>query len=153
MAKQLVSQVGMDMNITEVKGKQEPWRQQLAEFARANQQELAALDWGLRQERQNQEEILGIDMEPVPRFVCCSQEAIEQLNRQVNSLLQEVVGVVQNKNPEKEVTIIGIGPGQIKLIQFTPEPPPPVCFEQVGADVDTLLDRLEQRLREYVERG
>ncbi len=126
------------------------WRRQLAQFARDNQKDLAALAWGLWLDRQNKEEALGIDLKPVPHFVYCPKQAVEQLNQKVNNHLEEVLGVIDNHNPEKEVLIIGIGEGQLKLIQFETEPTPPVCFEQVGADVNTLLDRLEERLGQQV---
>lgn len=128
------------------------WRRQLAEFARANERELAALSWGLWQENQHNDSAIGIDMTPTPHFIYCPKSAIEQLNLNTNSLLQEIVGVVEAFNPEKEVLIFGINHGQIKLIEFEIDPPPPVCFEEVGADVNTLLDRLEARLKEYIER-
>lgn len=126
------------------------WRRQLAQFVKDNQKDLAALAWGLWLERQNKEEALGIDLKPVPHFVYCPKKAVEELNQKVNKHLQEILGVLDNHNPEKEVLIIGIGEGQLKLIQFETEPAPPVCFEQVGADVNTLLDRLEQRLAQQV---
>lgn len=126
------------------------WRRQLAQFARDNQKDLAALSWGLWLERQNKEEALGINLKPVPHFVYCSRQAVEELNRKVNNYLGEVLGVIDNHNPEKEVLIIGIGEGQLKLIQFQTEPAPPVCFQQIGADVNTLLDRLEERLSQQM---
>jgi hypothetical protein len=46
--------------------------------------------------------------------------------------------------------MIGIGKGEIKLIQFAPEPSPQVCFEQVGKDVDSLLESLEERIIEEI---
>jgi hypothetical protein len=49
-----------------------------------------------------------------------------------------------------EVLMIGIGKGEIKLIQFAPEPAPPICFEQLGKDVDSLLELLEQRMSEQI---
>ena len=125
---------------------EDKWRRQLADFAKANQQELAALAWGLWLEQKNNDNVIGIDIQPIPHFVYCPRQAIEDLNRNVGGHLQEILGVVDNHNPEKEVLIVGIGEGQLKLIQFEPDPSPPVCFEQVAADVETLLDRLEKRL-------
>lgn len=127
------------------------WRRQLDQFVKANQQELAALAWGLFLERGESENTLGIDLEPTPHFVYCPREAIETLNSNVENQLQEILGVVDAHKPEQEVLIIGIGSDQIKLIQFEPEPPPPTCFEQVAADVDTLLEQLEQRLSQQLE--
>lgn len=129
---------------------EDQWKHQLDRFVRDNQQELAALSWGLFLERGESEETLGIDLQPTPHFVYCPRTAIEQLNRQVENHIQEVLGILDAHNPEQEVLIIGIGNDQIKLIQFEPEPPPPACFEQVAADVDTLLSRLEQRLSEQI---
>jgi len=62
----------------------------------------------------------------------------------------EVLGVVDAHDPKQAVLIIGISRHQIKLIEFEPEPHP-TCFEQVATDVDTLLERLEQRLTEQLE--
>lgn len=124
------------------------WRHQLEQFAKAHRQELAALSWGLYLERGDNNDTLGIDLQPTPHFVYCPQSAIETLNDKVDNHLQEILGIVDAHNPEKEVLIIGIGHDQLKVIQFEPEPAPPACFEQVAADVDTLLQRLEQRLGE-----
>jgi hypothetical protein len=131
---------------------EDKWKHQLDRFARDNQQELAALSWGLHLERGESDDTLGIDLQPKPHFVYCPKEAIEKLNRNVENHLQEILGIVDAHQPEKEVLIIGIGNDQIKLIQFEPEPPPPACFEQVGKDVNTLLEQLEQRLKEQLER-
>jgi hypothetical protein len=122
------------------------WREQLADFAQANQQELAALAWGLWKEWGESDDTLGIDLEPTPHFVSCPQEAIATLNQNVHNKLKEVLGIVDNHNPETEVLLICLAKGQIKLIQYKVEPPPPVCFEQAGVDVETLLSRLEERL-------
>jgi hypothetical protein len=129
---------------------EDQWKRQLDQFAKDNQQELAALCWGLFLERGESENTLGIDLQPTPHFVYCPRNAIEQLNSKLQNQIQEILGIVDAHKPEKEVLIIGIGNDQIKLIQFEPEPPPPACFEQVGKDVDTLLDLLEQRLKASV---
>ncbi len=129
---------------------EDKWKHQLAQFAKDNQQELAALSWGLFLERGESEDTLGIDLQPKPHFVYCPREAIETLNHKVENHLQEILGVLDAHKPEKEVLIIGIGNDQLKLIQFEPEPPPPTCFEQVAADVDTLLEQLEQRLTQHL---
>lgn len=131
-------------------GGENNWRRQLDQFAKANQQELAALVWGLWLENGDSKGTVGIDLEPTPHFVYCPQEAIEKLNNDVENQLQEVLGIVDAHKPEQEVLMIGIGNDQIKLIQFEPELPPPACYEQVAADVDTLLERLEQRLSEQL---
>jgi hypothetical protein len=129
---------------------EDKWKYQLERFAQDNQQELAALSWGLFLERGESEDTLGIDLQPTPHFVYCPKTAIAQLNQRVQNQIQEILGIVDAHKPEKEVLMIGIGNDQIKLIQFEPEPPPPVCFEQVGKDVDTLLALLEQRLKELL---
>ncbi len=127
------------------------WKHQLARFVDNNKEELAALSWGLFLERGESDDTLGIDLQPQPHFVYCPKLAIEELNRKVQSHIQEILGVIDAHKPEKEVLIIGIGNDQLKLIQFEPDPPPPTCFEQVAADVDTLLARLEQRLVEQLK--
>ncbi len=130
---------------------EDQWKHQLARFARDNQQELAALAWGLYLERGDSENTLGIDLQPTPHFVYCPRTAIEELNRRVENQIQEILGIVDAHQAEKEVLVIGIGNDQIKLIQFEPEPAPPACFEQVGKDVDTLIEQLEQRLCQQLE--
>jgi hypothetical protein len=130
---------------------EEGWRQQLDRFVQAHRQELAALAWGLFLEKGESDDTLGIDLEPSPRFVFCPKAAIETLNTNVNNQIQEILGFIDGYKPEKEVLIVGIGSGQIKLIQFEPQPPPPECFEQVALDVDSLLERLEQSLSKYVQ--
>ena len=122
------------------------WRYQLDEFVKDNQQELAALAWGLLQEWSDRSNTLGIDIKPKPHFVACSRNSIEELNRKVNNQFREVLGILDGYQPEKEVVIIGIGNGQIKLINFQPDPSPPVCFEQITEDLDTLIHRLEEYL-------
>lgn len=129
---------------------EDAWKRQLDRFVSDNKQELAALSWGLFLERGESEDTLGIDLDPTPHFVSCPKTAIEALNRRVENHLQEILGIVDAHKPEKEVLIIGIGNDQIKLIQFEPEPAPPACFEQVAETVDTLLNRLEQRLSEQI---
>ncbi|MBW4557495.1 MAG: hypothetical protein KME59_16440 [Trichormus sp. ATA11-4-KO1] len=124
------------------------WRRQLDKFVKENQRDLAALFWGLWLENGDSKGTVGIDLQPTPHFVYCPQAAIENLNHQVENRLQEILGIVENHQPEVEVVMIGIGKGEIKLIQFAPEPPPPDCFAQVGQDVDGLLELLEQRMSE-----
>jgi hypothetical protein len=126
---------------------EDQWKSQLDRFAKKYQQELAALSWGLvLKHGEGNRNTLGVDLQPTPRFVYCPRTATEQLNQNVENHLQEILGIIDGHKPEKEVLIIGIGNAQIKLIQFEPEPPPPVCFIQIGKDVDTLLAQLEQDL-------
>ncbi|MEH2375660.1 beta-carboxysome assembly chaperone CcmS [Nostoc sp.] len=126
------------------------WRRQLDRFVKANQQELAALFWGLWLANGDSQGTVGIDLQPMPHFVYCPKEQIDKLNDQVDNRLQEILGIVENHKPDVEVVMIGIGKGEIKLIQFVPEPAPPTCFEEVGKDVDGLLDVLEERMREEI---
>jgi hypothetical protein len=126
------------------------WRRQLDRFVKENQQELAALFWGLWLENGKSQGTVGIDLQPAPHFVYCPQDEIEKLNDRVENRLQEILGIIENHHPEVEVVMISIGKGEIKLIQFAPEPAPPGCFEQVGKDVDGLLELLEQRMREEI---
>ncbi|MGB5961364.1 MAG: hypothetical protein WBG73_11940 [Coleofasciculaceae cyanobacterium] len=125
---------------------EDQWKYQLARFANEHKLELAALSWGLYLEMGENQETIGIDLQPTPHFVYCPKSSIEELNRKAENKLQEVLGIVDAHQPEKEVLIIGIGNDQIKLIQFEPEPIPAVCFEQVGKDVDTLLGELQELL-------
>ncbi len=127
------------------------WRSQLDQFVKENQKELAALAWGLFLEKGENNDTLGIDLQPTPRFVSCPRTAIETLNTNVKQHIQEILGVLDAYNPEQEVVMIGIGKGQIKLIQFQPEPPPPKCFAEIGNNVDVLLEQLEQRLIDIMQ--
>lgn len=127
------------------------WRRQLDAFVKANKQELAALSWGLWLENGDAQGTIGINLQPTPHFVYCPKEAIENLNNQVENRLQEILGLIIHYQPEVEVLMIGIGKDQLKLIYFEPEPTPPACFEQLGQDVNALMDLLEQRLTVQLE--
>jgi hypothetical protein len=129
---------------------EEKWRRQLAEFVKSNQKELAALSWGLHLENPESQDHLGIDLKPNPHFVSCPKEAIETLNQNVDNHLREVIGIVENHNREKEVLIIGIGPDQIKIVQFEIDPAPPICFEEIGKDIDTLVTELEEKMNQQI---
>ena len=122
------------------------WQRQLDGFVEMHQKELAALAWGLRLQWGEQADTLGIDLKPTPHFVVCPKSAIEQLNQNVKNRLQEILGIVDGYQPEKEVLMIGIGSDHVKLIYFESEPSPPDCFEQVGKDVDSLLKQLEESM-------
>ena len=126
------------------------WRTQLDKFVRDNQQELAALAWGLNLEKGERNDTLGINLKPSPHFVYCSRQAIEKLNRQIEGKISEMLGIIDGYKPEEEVLAIAIGEHQIKLIYFKPEIAPPDSFQQVGADVDTLLRRLEEGIGERI---
>ncbi|KAB8330121.1 hypothetical protein SD80_030345 [Scytonema tolypothrichoides VB-61278] len=122
------------------------WRRQLDKFVKENQQELAALSWGLWLENADEKGTVGIDLQPTPHFVYCPKHAIEQLNSKVENRLQELVGIVEHHKPEVEVLMIAISKDEVKLIYFEPQLAPPTCYERVGKDVDTLLVYLEQIL-------
>jgi SNF2 family DNA or RNA helicase len=126
------------------------WQYKLDQFAKKNQQELAALVWGLTLEWGEEKNTLGIDLKPKPHFVACSKKAIDELNNNVREYLQEIVGIIENNNPEKEIVIIGIGEGKIKLINLETNPPPPLCFEQMTTDIDSLIESLEAKLIQYL---
>ncbi|WP_234300683.1 beta-carboxysome assembly chaperone CcmS [Sphaerospermopsis aphanizomenoides] len=126
------------------------WRRLLDKFVKKNQKELAALFWGLWLENGDSQGTIGIDLQPQPHFVYCPQVEVEKLNARVENRLQELLGIIDNNKPETEVLMIGIGKGEIKLIQFAPEPAPQVCFEEVGKDVDSLLELLEERMSEEI---
>jgi hypothetical protein len=129
---------------------QDKWRSQLDIFVQTNQQQLSALAWGIQQEWGDLENILGIDLKPTPHFVACSRSAIEQLDRNTNGHLQEILGLIDGYKPEEEVLMIAIGDGQIKLIHFQPQPSPPICFEQSPENLDTLIETLSVKLAQKV---
>ncbi|MBW4593416.1 MAG: hypothetical protein KME46_10965 [Brasilonema angustatum HA4187-MV1] len=131
---------------TQSQSPNDEWRRQLNRFVKENQQELAALSWGLWLENGDGKGTIGIDLQPTPHFVYCPKEAIEQLNSTVENRLQEILGIVKHYKPEVEVVMIAIAKDQVKLIYFEPELAPPACYEGVGKDVDTLLEHLEQVL-------
>lgn len=126
------------------------WRHQLNQFVKENERDLAALAWGLLQEWGDNKEALGIDLKPKPHFVCCSRESLEDLNQKLHSKIQEVLGIIDKYNPDEEVAIVAIGEGQIKLIYFKPELTPPMCFEQVEVDLNTLIQKLEQQMESVI---
>ncbi|MBR8829773.1 MAG: hypothetical protein N5P05_001275 [Chroococcopsis gigantea SAG 12.99] len=121
------------------------WRYLLDRFVEENQQDLAALAWGLKLEWGDSQDVLGVDIKPTPHFVCCSRSAIETLNRNVGRKVQEILGIIDGYKPEKEVVIIGIGEGQLKLIYFEPDFSPQECFEKINIDLDTLIQKLEEK--------
>ncbi|PLZ08875.1 hypothetical protein [Fischerella thermalis] len=127
------------------------WCRQLDQFVKVHQLELAALAWGLWLENGDTQGTIGIDLQPQPRFVYCPKEAIEKLNESVENRLQEVLGIIEHYQPEVEVVMVAIGKEQIKLIHYEPQPAPPECFAEVGKDVDSLLNMLEQGLSEELQ--
>lgn len=124
----------------------EKWRWQLDNFVDENEAKLSALAWGLQQEWEDSASILGIDLKPQPHFVCCHRESIEKLNQKTKGHLQEILGLIDGYQPEKEVLILAIGEGQVKLIHFQPDTPPPDSFEAENRDIDKLIQDLETTL-------
>jgi hypothetical protein len=129
----------------------EKWRSQLDFFVDDYQVELAALAWGLKQEWSEDGDVLGIDLQPTPHFVACSQDSLNKLNRNTRGRLQEILGIVDGYDSALEVVIIGIGEGQIKLINFQPEISPADCFAGTDGDIDRLISTLETALAEYIK--
>ena len=125
------------------------WRYQIDQFVEENQQALAALAWGLLQEWGEGKDSVGIDLKPHPHFVRCSWEAMEKLNRKVGNRIQEVLGILEGHDPTEEVAIVAIGKGQIKLINFQPDLPPPECFQEFDGELDRLVQHLEEKLPQY----
>ncbi|MDJ0518466.1 MAG: hypothetical protein QNJ74_20150 [Trichodesmium sp. MO_231.B1] len=133
----------MEFNNNPPNKKSNNWQHQLDKFVRDNQKELAALAWGLNLENGETDETIGIDLKGKPKFVYCSKAAIETLNQNVDGKIQEILGLIDGYKPELEVLMIAIGDGQIKLVYFQPEISPPNCFEELGQNVDALLEILE----------
>ncbi|HHP7232845.1 MAG TPA: hypothetical protein ACFCUY_18555 [Xenococcaceae cyanobacterium] len=127
---------------------QEKWRWQLDNFVEENEAKLSALAWGLQQEWNDKTSLLGIDLKPQPHFVCCSGESLTKLNQNTKGRLQEILGLIDGYQPEKEVLIIAIGEGQVKLIHFQPDVTPPDNFEAESCDIERLIEDLETVLRE-----
>ena len=130
---------------------EQKWRSQLDFFVTDYEQELAALAWGLKQEWGESDDVLGIDLQPTPHFVACSQESLEKLNRNTRGIIQEILGIVAGHDPESEVVIVGIGEGQLKLINFQPKSTPAECFAAEQQDIDRLISTLEVALAEYIK--
>ena len=130
---------------------EQKWRSQLDLFVSDYEQQLAALAWGLKQEWQDSDDVLGIDLQPTPHFVACSQASLEKLNRNTRGIIQEILGIVDNHDPAVEVVIIGIGKGQVKLINFQPEPTPEECFAATDGDLDSSIATLETAMAEYIK--
>ena len=131
---------------------EQKWRSQLDFFVTDYEAELAALAWGLKQEWGENGDVLGIDLQPTPHFVACSQDSLKKLNKNTGGRLQEILGIVDGYDPTVEVVIIGIGEGQIKLINFQPEKTPSECWAATEVDLDRLIETLETTLGEYISR-
>jgi hypothetical protein len=136
----------MFTSITQPSQPENEWRHRLDKFVKDHKVELAALSWGLWLENGNSQGTIGIDLQPTPHFVYCPSTAVENLNDKVDNRLQEILGLIKHHKPEVEVLMIGIGKDQVKLIYFEPETAPQESFEQLGKDVDTLIEELETKL-------
>lgn len=123
------------------------WRYQLDRFVTENKNDLAALAYGLKKEWEDEKDVLGIDLEPEPHFIRCSRQSLEQLNRNVEGKIQEILGIFDNYNKEEEVAMLAINKGQIKLIYYKSEPSPPICFDEKESDVDNLIEELENTMK------
>lgn len=127
------------------------WRSQLDSFVIDYEPQLAALAWGLKQEWGKINDVLGIDLQPPPHFVACSPDSLEKLNQKTKGRIQEILGIVDNYDPQVEVVIIAIAEGQIKLLNFQPEMSPADCFATTDGDLDQLIVTLETALAQYVK--
>lgn len=127
------------------------WRSQLDRFVDEYETRLAALTWGLQQEWNNDDKILGIDLKPTPHFVACTKTDLEKLNHNTRRQLQEILGIVDGYHRETEIVIIAIGEGQVKLIHFQPQISPPDCYREISDDLDRLIEILESALNDYIQ--
>ena len=126
------------------------WRSQIDIFVNDCETQLAALAWGLQQEWQDENTILGIDLQPSPHFVACAKEDIEKLNKNTKGQLQEILGIIDGYQRETEIVVLAIGEGQVKLINFQPPNPPAECFAATAEDIDRLIEMLETALGKYI---
>ncbi|MEL6927066.1 MAG: hypothetical protein AAFO95_00355 [Cyanobacteria bacterium J06600_6] len=130
---------------------QQKWRSQLDLFVSDYEQQLAALTWGLKQEWQDSDDVLGIDLKPTPHFVACSKASLQKLNKNTKGMIQEILGIVDNHDPNLEVVIIGITEGQVKLINFQLEQTPAECLAATDGDLDSLISTLETAMTNYIK--
>ncbi|MEL6438351.1 MAG: hypothetical protein AAFQ80_03695 [Cyanobacteria bacterium J06621_8] len=126
------------------------WRSQLDLFVTDYETQLAALAWGLKQEWGEAKDVLGIDLQPTPHFVACSSDSLEKLNKNTKGRIQEILGIVDGYDLTVEVVIIAIGEGQVKLLNFQPDPPPAECFAATDGNLDKLIQTLEGALAKYI---
>jgi hypothetical protein len=119
----------------------------LDRLVQTQQLALAALAWELRREWQNPQDYLGLDLEPTPHFFRCSYAQLETLNQSVERQIQELLGLLLHHDPEGEVAIIALAQGQVKLLYFQPQLPPPQCLGHLGLSLDDLIIQLETELR------
>ena len=126
------------------------WRSQLDLFVNEYELQLAALAWGLKQEWGESNDVLGIDLKPTPHFVACSIDNLEKLNKNTRGQIQEILGIVDNYDPETEVVIVAVGEGQVKLINFQPKSTPSECLAATDLDLDGLIATLETAIAKYL---
>lgn len=129
---------------------EQKWRSQLDLFVTDYEQQLAALAWGLKQEWGESNDVLGIDLQPSPHFVACSQDSLQKLDKNTKGRIQEVLGIIDGHDSAIEVVIIAIAEGQVKLINFQPETTPVDCFAATDGDLDQLISSLEAALITYI---
>jgi len=127
------------------------WRSQLDFFVTDYEQQLAALAWGLKQEWGESSDVLGIDLQPTPHFIACSQDSLKKLNQNTRGRIQEILGIVDGYDPATEIVVIAIAEGQVKLINFKPETTPRDCFAATDGDLDNLINILEAALNKFVK--
>lgn len=130
---------------------EQKWRSQLDFFVTDYEQQLAALVWGLKQEWGESNDVLGIDLQPTPHFVACSQDSLKKLDKNTKGRIQEVLGIIDGHDSAIEVVIIVIAEGQVKLINFQPETTPVDCFAATDGDLDQLISSLESALMNYIK--
>lgn len=123
-----------------------PWFATLDRFVRDRQLPLGALAWELRREWQAPQDYLGLDLEPTPHFFRCSYAQLETLNQSVDRQIQELLGLLLHHDPERETAIVALAQGQVKLLYFQPEPPPPQCLSRLDVSLDDLIPQLETEL-------
>lgn len=129
-----------------------PWQEKLAKFVADHKPDLAALAWVVAHNQGETPGLIGVDFEPTPHLVFCSVEAIAALNQKVENQLQEILGLIDGYQPDKEVLLLGIGSRddlKIKLVQFEPDPTPPACYEALTVEPEALWQQLESNLAIY----
>ncbi len=125
----------------------EPWKYRLDQFARDFRPQLAAIAWGFHLANPDSTDVLGIDLKPQPHFVTCPRRAVEALNHNVAHQLQEILGILDAHDPAKEVFILVIGEGQIKLLYFESDPLPPDAYTTLEEPpLELLMIQLEDEL-------
>lgn len=129
----------------------EKWRSQVDWFVQDYRPQLAALAWGLQREWGNDGTILGIDLQPQPHFIPCLWDNLQTLNKRVGGRLQEILGIIEHADFERETVVLCIGNGQVKLIYFEGNPSPADCFAQYGTDLDALIKELETAMAQSIK--